>query len=226
MYAASAGTKSRAGADSPAQSDGREARDGVECYDRAPPMKCITAFCGSNPGARPEYGQAADALGRAIVRRGLTLVYGGASVGLMGRLADAVIARNGRVVGVIPSALRDKEIAHPGLTDMRIVGSMHERKQVMTALGDAFIALPGGLGTLDELAEALTWAQLGLHDKPCGVLEVGDFFAPLLQYLDRAVEEGFLRPVHRAMVLVERDPDRLLDRLAAFRVPNVAKWMS
>jgi uncharacterized protein (TIGR00730 family) len=190
-------------------------------------MKRITTFCGSNPGARAEYGDAADALARALVRRGLALVYGGASVGLMGRLADGVIAGGGDVIGVIPSALRDKEIAHPGLTEMRGVASMHERKEVMTDLGDAFIALPGGFGTLDELAEALTWAQLGLHSKPCGVLEVAGFFAPLLEYLDRAVDEGFLLPVHRAMVLVERDPELLLDRLAAFRAPpTVGKWIS
>ena len=189
-------------------------------------MKRITAFCGSNPGARPEYAQAADALARAIVRRGLTLVYGGGSVGLMGRLADGVLRAGGAVIGVIPSALRDKEIAHAGLTEMRVVGSMHERKEVMTELGDAFIALPGGFGTLDELAEALTWAQLGLHSKPCGVLEVAGFFAPLLEYLDRATDEGFLQPVHRAMVLVDRDPEVLIDRLATFRVPAVARWVS
>jgi uncharacterized protein (TIGR00730 family) len=190
-------------------------------------MKRITAFCGSNPGARAEYGLAADALARAVVRRGMTLVYGGASVGLMGRLANGVIGAGGEVIGVIPSALRDKEIAHPGLTEMRVVSSMHERKQVMADLGDAFVALPGGFGTLDELAEALTWAQLGLHTKPCGVLEVAGFFAPLLQYLDSAVDEGFLRPIHRAMVLVDRDPEELLDRLAAFRAPPaVGKWIS
>jgi uncharacterized protein (TIGR00730 family) len=194
---------------------------------RWPLMKRITAFCGSNAGARGEYGLAADALARALVRRGLTLVYGGANVGLMGRLADAVLAGGGEVIGVMPSALRDKEIAHPGLTELRVVASMHERKQVMTELGDAFIALPGGFGTLDELAEALTWAQLGLHSKPCGVLEVAGFFAPLLQYLDSAVDEGFLRPVHREMVMVGRDPEELLDRLAAFRAPPATgKWIS
>jgi uncharacterized protein (TIGR00730 family) len=190
-------------------------------------MRRITVFCGSNPGARAEYGLAADALARALVKRGLTLVYGGAGVGLMGRLADGVIAGGGAVIGVIPSALRDKEIAHPGLTETRVVASMHERKEVMADLGDAFVALPGGFGTLDELAEALTWAQLGLHSKPCGVLEVADFFAPLLQYLDSAVDEGFLRPVHREMVMVGRDPEELLDRLAAFRAPPATgKWIS
>jgi uncharacterized protein (TIGR00730 family) len=163
-------------------------------------------------------------LADALVSAGLGLVYGGAHVGLMGALADGVLA-GGEVIGVIPEAMMAKEIAHGGLTELRVVPSMHERKALMAELADGFIALPGGLGTLEELFEVLTWAQLGMHGKPCGLLEVDGFFAPLLTFLDHAVEQRFLRPEHRAMLLVDEDAGRLLEQFAAYRPASVAKWI-
>jgi uncharacterized protein (TIGR00730 family) len=151
-------------------------------------------------------------------------VYGGGNVGLMGILADAALGAGARVVGVIPEALVARELAHAGLSELRVVGSMHERKALMAELADAFIALPGGLGTLDELFEVWTWAQLGLHARPIGLLDVEGFFQPLVAHLDRAVAEGFVRPQHRAMVVIEGEPERLLDRFAAYRAPDVGKW--
>jgi uncharacterized protein (TIGR00730 family) len=162
----------------------------------------------------------------AAARRGLELVYGGARVGLMGAVADAALAAGGSVIGVIPSSMVEREIAHTGLTDLRIVSSMHERKALMEQLSDGFVTLPGALGTLDETCEMLTWGQLGLHRKPCGLLNVDGYFDPFLVLLDRAVTEGFLRPVHREMVLVDATPDALLDRLASYRAPTVEKWIT
>ncbi len=176
-------------------------------------MRRVCVFCGSKPGTRPAYAEAAVRLGRALVSRGLGLVFGGASPGLMGLLADTVLAAHGEVVGVIPHAMVSREIAHRGVSDLRIVSSMHERKALMVALADAFIALPGGYGTLDEFFEVAAWAQLRLHEKPCGLLNVEGFFDPLLSYLDRAVAEGFLKPAHRSLILDDSDPERLLDRI-------------
>jgi uncharacterized protein (TIGR00730 family) len=182
-------------------------------------------FCASSPGARPEYDGAARELGRELARRGIELVYGGGNVGLMGAVADAAIEAGGHVIGVIPEALVAKEVAHRGLPDLRVVRSMHERKALMADLADAFIALPGGFGTLEETLEVLTWAQLGVHAKPCALLDVCGFFAPLLDLLDRAVTERFLKPEHREMLLVGDTAAGLLDRLANHRMPELDKWI-
>jgi hypothetical protein len=187
-------------------------------------VKAVSVFCGSSAGARPEYAAAARAVGEALVRRGLTLVYGGASRGLMGQVADAVLGRGGRVVGVMPRGLDRREILHHGLSELLIVDSLAERKRLMFERADAFVTLPGGFGTLDELAEALTMSQLGLHAKPCGLLDVAGFFAPLVELFDRAVAERFLRAEHRALLIVDDDPERLLDRLAQPPGPVVGKW--
>jgi uncharacterized protein (TIGR00730 family) len=183
----------------------------------APPRLCV--FCGSSFGASPLYADAARELGRRLVRRGIGLVYGGGDVGLMGVVADAVLAAGGPVWGVIPRALADREVAHRQLTSLEIVGSMHERKARMAELADAFLALPGGLGTLDEWFEVWTWAQLGIHAKPLGMLNVAGYFDPLLAFVDRTVDEGFVSPRHRGLVSVDGDPERLLDRL----FPNLAQ---
>jgi uncharacterized protein (TIGR00730 family) len=189
-------------------------------------LRRICVFCGSSFGANPRYAGAASMLGRELVARGLGLVYGGGSIGLMGVLADAVLAARGEVIGVIPRALATKEIAHQGLADLRVVASMHERKALMTELADGFIGLPGGLGTFDELFETITWAQLGLHEKPIAVLDVDGYFGPLLALLDRATEERFVRPDYRALVISDDDPARVLDRMAAFRpVAGLMKWI-
>ncbi|HEX2224649.1 MAG TPA: TIGR00730 family Rossman fold protein [Thermoanaerobaculia bacterium] len=188
-------------------------------------MRRICVFCGSSPGASPAYAEAARELGRLLARRGLGLVYGGGNVGLMGILADAVLAEGGEVIGVIPHSLMAREVGHSGLTELRVVDTMHERKALMADLSDAFIALPGGIGTLDEWFEIWTWAQLGLHPKPCGLLDVQDYYSPLLAFLDHMVRERFLRDTHRAFVLVDTDPTLLLDRMAAHEPPAVEKWI-
>lgn len=183
----------------------------------------VTVYCGSSLGRSPAYAAAARQLGREMVARGLGLVYGGASVGLMGVLADTVLAEGGEVIGVIPRHLVDREIAHPAVGDMRVVATMHERKALMAELGDAFVALPGGAGTLEELFEAWTWAQLGLHAKPCGVLNVEGYFDSLLRLIGHTVDEGFVRAEYAAMLITEAEPSALLDRLAAYR-PIGEKW--
>jgi uncharacterized protein (TIGR00730 family) len=188
-------------------------------------LQRICVFCGSSPGARPAYGEAAEGLGALLARRGIGLVYGGSHLGLMGVLADAVLAAGGRVTGVIPQMLVDKEVAHRGLADLRIVRSMHERKALMAELAHGFIAMPGGYGTLEEFFEVLTWLQLGVHPKPCGLLNIEGYYDPLLALLDRAVGERFLRPANRDLVLAERDPERLLDRMLSFRAPAIEKWV-
>jgi len=187
----------------------------------------ICVFCGSSPGARPIYVQAARRLGQTLADRGLTLVYGGARVGTMGQLAQAALDAGGRVIGVIPRALVDREVAHTGLSELRIVSSMHERKALMSNLSDAFIALPGGLGTIDEFFEVLCWSQLGLHTKPCGLLNVGGYYDRLTAFLDHTVEEQFVRASHRALVLVEQDVEALLDAFGRYRAPptDKAKWI-
>ena len=189
-------------------------------------MKSICVFCGSNFGARDSYAAAATDLGRAVAGRGLRLVYGGAKVGLMGTVADAALAGGGEVTGVIPGALVEREIAHAGLTELRTVDSMHERKKVMADLADGFVALPGGAGTMEELFEVWTWGQLGHHDKPVGLMNVDGFFDPLLVFLDRQRDERFMRAEHRAMLMVETDPETLLDRFETYQPPHVTKWIA
>lgn len=189
-------------------------------------MKRVGVFCGSSVGSRAVYAEAARALGQSLAHRGLGLVYGGGRVGLMGVLADTLLADGGSVIGVIPESLAAKEIAHAGLTELHLVATMHERKALMADLSDAFIALPGGYGTLDEFCEILTWAQLGLHRKPCALLNTDGFFDPFLRFIDHAVSEGFVWPIHRAMLLVDDTPDRLLDRLDGYQMPYVAKWVT
>jgi hypothetical protein len=188
-------------------------------------MKRVCVFCGSSSGARAEYHAAARRTGEAIVRRGLGLVYGGGGIGLMKRVADAVLAAGGEVIGVIPQSLMAKELGHREVADLRVVASMHERKAMMAELSDAFIALPGGYGTLEEFCEVVTWSQLGLHAKPCGLLNVKGYYDALAALLDHAVNEQFLRPEHRGLVLVDEDPEGLLEQLARYRPPVLDKWI-
>ena len=186
----------------------------------------ICVFCGSNSGSRSAYTKAAVDLGRWLAQEKLSLVYGGGRVGLMGSIADAVLEEGGEVIGVIPESLVRREVAHTGLTDLRVVQTMHERKALMAELSDAFVALPGGFGTLDEFCEILTWAQLGLHKKPCGLLNVEGYFDPLLALFDRAVADGFLHPKHRSMLITADDPERLLEEMVKYRAPEVEKWLA
>jgi uncharacterized protein (TIGR00730 family) len=188
-------------------------------------MQRVCVFCGSSAGSNPAYAEAARTLGRAMVERGHSLVYGGGHVGLMGVLADAVLEAGGEAIGVIPHALNEREIAHLRLTRLHVVDSMHERKAKMAEMSDAFIAMPGGFGTYEEFFEAVTWTQLGVHKKPCGLLNVAGFYDPIVQFLDHAVREQFIRPAHRGTVLVDSDPARLLDQLAAVVLPDVPKWI-
>jgi uncharacterized protein (TIGR00730 family) len=188
-------------------------------------MQSVCVFCGSNRGAGEAYAEAARGLARAIAHRRLRLVYGGGNVGLMGVLADAALGAGAHVIGVIPRRLVEREVAHSGLTEQRIVQTMHERKALMAELSDAFIALPGGLGTLDETFEMLTWSQLGYHRKPCALLDVDGYFERLAAFLDHAVAQRFVTAEHRAMLIIESEPDAVLDRLAAAPLPNVSKWM-
>ncbi|MCF3935360.1 TIGR00730 family Rossman fold protein [Acuticoccus sp. M5D2P5] len=184
----------------------------------------ICIFCGSNSGFDPQFVDEARELGRVLAANRIGLVYGGASVGLMGAVADAVLAHGGEAIGVIPEALVDKEIAHHGLSDLRVVGSMHERKALMADLSDAFVALPGGMGTLEEMFEVLTWAQLGFHSKPCAVYNIGGFFDTLLAFLDQLVATGFVKSQHRDMVRVAHSASALLDRLREDAPVVVSKW--
>lgn len=188
-------------------------------------MKRICVFSGSSPGARPAYAGMARDLGNALARAGLGLVYGGASVGLMGVLADAVIASGGEAIGVMPQALVDKELAHKKLTELRVVSSMHVRKQTMADLADGFVALPGGMGTIEELTEILTWAQLGIHGKPCGLMNVDGYYDRFIHFLDHAVAERFVTQAHRSMLVVAKTPDELLQAFRSYQAPAVAKWM-
>ncbi len=190
------------------------------------PFQRLCVFCGSSPGNRPLNREAAITFGTLLVERNIELVYGGGKVGLMGTLADAVLARGGRVIGVIPDFMISREVAHAGLTDLRVVGSMHERKTLMSDLSDGFVALPGGFGTFEEFCEVITWSQLGLHAKPCGLLNVEGYYTSLLELFDHAVHEGFLRPENRGLVLDDNDPARLLDKMAAFTPKPVGKWMT
>jgi uncharacterized protein (TIGR00730 family) len=188
-------------------------------------FKRICVFCGSSSGNGEMYVRSAREVGGLLAARGIELVYGGGKVGLMGAVADACLGAGGRVTGVIPQLLVDKEVAHSGLTDLRVVQTMHERKALMADLADAFLALPGGYGTWDELCEVLTWSQIGIQRKGSAVLNVNGYYDPLLAMADRAVAEGFLRDVHRELLLTDTDPARLLDRLEKYVSPVVDKWM-
>ena len=185
----------------------------------------LAVFCGSNPGADPVHARTAAALGRALAGRSIGLVYGGAHVGLMGVLADAVLAEGGEVLGVMTEALAAREIAHTGITQLEVVPTMHERKARMVDLADGFVMLPGGYGTLDEFCEAVTWTQLGIHHKPCAVLDPSGYFAPLLALLDQATEQRFISPEHRELVLTARSVPDLFDRLEAWQPIHTEKWL-
>jgi uncharacterized protein (TIGR00730 family) len=189
-----------------------------------PAIRRLCVYCGSHPGTSPLYLEAAQALGKSLVRRKIGLVYGGGNVGLMGAVADSVLSEGGEVIGIIPHALEEKELGHRGCTRLEIVGSMHERKQRMAELADGFIALPGGIGTLEELFEVFTWLQLGFQKKPVAVLNIGGFYDHLLTFLQHVSGEGFLRPEHLACLLTDTDGERLLDQLVRFEVPELSKW--
>ena len=189
------------------------------------PIKSICIYCGSSPGRLEAYAASADALAESLVSHNIRLVYGGASVGIMGRVADHVLKLGGQAVGVIPEALVRKEVAHNNLTELHVTQSMHERKTLMAELSDGFIALPGGIGTLEELFEIWTWAQLGFHDKPCGLLNVEGYFDALIKFLDHALAEQFVKQIHRAILIVETDPEALLDRYVNYRPPVVTHWV-
>ena len=186
-------------------------------------MKKLCVFCGASMGRNPAYVTAARSLARALATNGITLVYGGASVGIMGQLADAALDAGGQVIGVMPQELVDREVSHLGLTELKVVGSMHERKAVMAELSDGFIALPGGLGTLEELIEVLTWAQLRFHSKPCGLLNTDSYYDRLLSFLDHSVNEEFIKPAHREMLIVNDDPMALLRAFEAYSPPSKDK---
>ena len=188
-------------------------------------LSAVAVYCGSNHGADPAYAQAAAALGRLLAERGIRLVYGGGHVGLMGVLADAALASGGEVFGVITRALQAKEVAHDALTSLTVVDTMHERKAAMADAADAFVMLPGGYGTFEEFFEAVSWTQLGVHDKPCGVLDVAGYYAPLRTLLDEARRQGFVSRVHRELVITESEPGRLLDRLAGWAPVTADKWL-
>lgn len=188
-------------------------------------LESICLFCGASPGANPEYKTAAGHFGATLAAQKITLVYGGGSIGLMGVAADACLANGGKVIGVIPRLLMDKEVGHPGVTKMHVVENMHERKALMTELSDGFIALPGGFGTLDELFESLTWLQLAYHSKPIGLLNVGGFFDGLITFLDHARDQRFLRELHRESLKVDVDLDALIQKLRHAVAPDTGKWL-
>jgi len=190
-----------------------------------PRLSRICVYCGSNPGNNPAHHTAAHELGAFLASSGIGLVYGGGHVGLMGAVADGALAKGGEVIGVIPKSLMDKELGHDGVTELRVVHSMHERKQMMVDLSDGFIALPGGFGTLDELFETLTWLQLSFHDKPVGLLNVGGFFDGLIEFIHHMSRQGFLKPEHAACLLVEDTAPKLLERMRTFRPPDLGKWI-
>ncbi len=187
-------------------------------------MKYVCVYCGSNPGRSPEYIRYARVLAKELVTRNIGLVYGGASVGIMGAIANTVLDGGGEVIGVMPQSLVDKEVSHNGLTELKVVNTMHERKAIMAEMSDGFIALPGGLGTIEEIFEVLTWSQLGFHKKPCSFLNIKQYYNSLSLFLDHAVEEQFIKPVHREMLLIEDDPSKLLDAMEEYDPPTVDKW--
>ncbi len=185
----------------------------------------VCVYCGSNRGASPAFSEAAAALGTMLAQRGIGLVYGGGNVGLMGVIADAALAAGGEVIGVIPCALMEKELGHRGVTSLEVVGSMHERKARMADLSGAFIAMPGGIGTLEELFETLTWLQLGFHHKPVGLLNIAGFYDELASFLDHMTRAGFMKPEHAACLIVDTSADELIRRMADFEPPRLGKWM-
>ena len=189
-------------------------------------MKSICVYCGSSFGKQSAYAASARAMAKTMVQRDMTLVYGGASVGIMGEIADTVLKGGGKVVGVIPQALVDKEVSHAGLTQLHIVASMHERKALMAELSDGFVALPGGFGTLEELFEVLTWAQLGFHQKPVALLNVANYYDGLLSFLDRATDEMFVKTAHRELLIAEASSEQLIDRMESFSPPSSTKWIT
>jgi uncharacterized protein (TIGR00730 family) len=188
-------------------------------------MKRICVYCGSNPGRQPVYREAAAALGRELVERNIGLVYGGAGIGMMGAVADAVLENGGEAIGVIPQSLATREVAHKRLSELIVVTSMHERKAMMAELADGFVALPGGWGTFEEIFEILTWAQLGIHAKPCGLLNVANYFDHLALFLQHAMDERFVREEYKPMIIMEQQPELLLDRFASYQPPKVRKWI-
>ncbi len=189
------------------------------------PIKSICIYCGSSPGRLDAYGLAACALANALVSRNIKLVYGGAGIGLMGLVADQVLELGGEAIGVIPKALAHKEVAHKNLTELHVTESMHERKMLMAELSDGFIALPGGIGTLEELFEIWTWAQLGFHNKPCGLLNIEGYYDSLIGFLDHVLAEQFVKKEHHALLIVETNPDVLLDRYVNYQPPTVKHWI-
>jgi len=191
-----------------------------------PPLASVCVFCGSSPGVDHGFMVAAEEVGRLLATQGRRLVYGGGRIGLMGAVADAALAHGGEVIGVIPRALVEKEVAHMGLTELRVVASMHDRKATMAELADGFLALPGGIGTLEEFFEIWTWAQLGLHHKPFGLLNAAGFFDPLLAFLDQLTDQRFLRAEHRGMLCTRAVPGDLLEEMAAYRPVDVWRWLS
>ncbi len=188
-------------------------------------MKSICIFCGSNWGNREEYKQAASAISREIARRGYTLVYGGAGVGLMGACADAALAEGGKVIGILPEALKEKEVDHKGLTELHLVSSMHERKAMMAELSDGFISIPGGAGTMDEMFEIWTWGMLGWHDKPSALMNVEGYYDDLIKFLDKTAEEGFVRKAHREIRIIDSDAKSILDQMENYEPPQGSKWI-
>ena len=188
-------------------------------------MKRLCVYCGSSSGRQPVYAQVARRLARAMVNRNIDLVYGGASVGIMGEIANAVLEEGGDVIGIIPKGLFRKEVAHTGVTELREVNSMHERKSLMADLSDGFIALPGGLGTLEEIFEIVTWSQLGMHRKPCGLLNVCHYYDKLIGFLNHAVTEQFIKEAHHSTILVDECPDELLEKFEVYEAPETVKWI-
>ncbi len=189
-------------------------------------MKRICVFCGSNDGVNPVYSESAEKVGKFLAVNNIELVYGGGRVGLMGRIADTVLANGGKVIGIIPRSLAEKEVAHQGLTKLHVVDSMHERKALMAKLSDGFIALPGGFGTFEELCEVITWAQLGFHDKPCGFLNVAGYYNSLIELFDKATDEKFVRREHRNLVLIEQTIENMFEKMKEYEPPILQKWFS
>ncbi|MCP4976094.1 MAG: TIGR00730 family Rossman fold protein [Maribacter sp.] len=188
-------------------------------------MKRLCVYCGSRPGRRSDYTLVAKQLARAMVNKNIDLVYGGASVGIMGKIANAVLEEGGEVIGIIPKELFVKEVAHTGITELKEVRSMHERKSLMAELSDGFIALPGGYGTIEEIFEIMTWSQLGMHNKPCGLLNVCNYYDNLIDFLDHAVSEQFINEINRSILLVDECPDALLEKFEAYKTPETEKWI-
>lgn len=188
-------------------------------------MKRLCVYCGSSSGRQSDYARVARELARSMVNRNIDLVYGGASVGIMGEIANAVLEEGGEVIGIIPKGLFKKEVAHTGVTELREVDSMHERKTLMADLSDGFIALPGGFGTIEEIFEIITWSQLGMHRKPCGLLNVCHYYDKLIGFLDHAVSEQFIKSTHRSTILIDECPDTLLDKFESYKAPETTKWL-